>query len=515
VRNSGSSSRDDTVAADAPARVRDHDRVDQRTLFHSWLAPALVFVGLLAVQLAWIASLPTFRGIDEHDHVYRADSVAAGDWVSSGETTDQSRGELVSVRRSIVDAAGPVCDSLPYTERYDCHAYASDGQDRVLVASAAARYNPAFYWAIGMAAKPFEGTDAVYAMRLATATICALLVALAFSVLQRMTGSPWRLGALLVVLTPTMTYSTAIAAPNGVEMSAALLTWASLLALAKHSETSEPLPAWLAVTAASGLCVLTTVRSLGPLWAMLIVAAILALGPGRRLRSMARRAPRPVAAIGVAWLVALAVGAAWTLLAGTNDPRSEGIELDGSAWSGLPKQFVLWVFQSIGAFPTRGEQAPVVVYALVLVASTALLWLGYRSAVPRRRLAMLGILVAVLVVSAAITVATYPVAGFAWQGRYIWPVSMGVPLLAGLAITTRSGRRTWLLLLTACVAGATAISQVAVFHKEVEDARTPHDWTFLPAPALVGLTVAGFALVFLADLYAQSVNEKHQTNDLA
>jgi hypothetical protein len=505
---------DGTVAEQTRAPDRAPDTARGRATPRWWLGPALVFAGLLAVQLAWIASLPAFRGIDEHDHVYRADSVAAGHWVSSGETTDQSRGELISVRRSIVEAAGPVCDSLPYTERYDCHAYAADGSDRVLVASAAARYNPGFYWVIGTVAKPFDGTGAVLAMRLATAVICALLITLAHAALRRLTESRWRLGALLLVLTPTMTYSTAIAAPNGVEMAAAVLTWASLLALARHSDRSEHVPAWLVAAAATGLCVLSTVRSLGPLWAVIIVAAVLALGPGSRLRSL-RSVPRPLVAIGAVWLVALAAGAAWSLLSGTNDPRSEELSVPGSAWDNLPTQVLLWVFQSTAAFPTRGEQAPIVVYALVLVGSIGLLVLGFRAAGGRRRIVILGVLAVVLVVSIAVTLATYPVAGFAWQGRYIWPVSMGVPLLAGLAITRQSGRRIWLVLLTAAVAAATAIGQVAVFHKEVADARMPGDWALLPAPALVGLTVAGFALVLLADLYAESADHKHQRHELA
>lgn len=481
----------------------------------AWVGPVLVFIGVLAVQVAWIGSLSAFRGIDEHDHVYRADAVAGGAWVSSGATTDESRGELVPVRRSIVDAAGPVCDSLQYTKRYDCHAYSSDGADRVLVASAAARYNPVFYWVIGTAAKPFEGANAVYAMRGATAVICALLIALAFAAMRLLTDSSWRLAALLVVLTPTMTYSASIAAPNGVEMSAALLTWTSLLALVRRSDSPGPIPACLVVSAASALCVLSTIRSLGPLWAAIIVASVAALVSPTELRSALRRHPRAWVSLAAAWVAAGLAGAAWTLFSGTNDPRTEQLSFPGSAWGELPYQFPLWIFQSVGAFPTRGEQAPVVVYALVLVAAAGLLWHGFRAASPRVRWVGVGLVAAVGSVSTAITVAAYPLTGFAWQGRYIWPISMGVPLLAGLALTREPGRRMWMLLITAAVAGATAISQVSVFRQEVEEARTPGDWTFLPAYALVALTVAGFALVFVADLYAGRPKPQHANHDLA
>lgn len=479
----------------------------------AWVAPLLVFVGLLAVQLAWIGSLPAFRGVDEHDHVYRADSVAAGHWVSTGDTTDESRGELVSVRRSIIEAAGPVCDAWPYTKRYDCHAYAPDGPDRALVASGAARYNPAFYWVVGTAARPFEGTAAVYAMRGAAAALCAALVALAFSAMQMMTSSPWRLGALLVVLTPTMTYSTAVAAPNGVEMAAALLAWVSLLALTRVPDTPHP-HRWLAALAVTGLVVLSTVRSLGPFWALLIVGAVLALTPLSRIRDLRRRHPRSMLAVAGAWFTASALGAGWSLLSGTNAPSAEGVSLEGSAWGDLPRQVVLWTLQSIAAFPARDSRAPVLVYALFFVASVGILALGLRNASRGTRRMMLAILITVVVVSATITVVTYTSSGLAWQGRYIWPLSMGVPLLAGLSITRTSGRLLGLLIVTGLAAAATAIGQVAVYRRESDNDVLPDDWTFLPAPALVALTVAGFALVFVADLYAGRPRHEHPNHDL-
>jgi hypothetical protein len=495
---------------DAPSRSPAGEGRPRRP----WLGPVLVFVGLLAVQLAWIGSLPAFRGIDEHDHVYRADSVAGGDWVSSGETTDQGRGELLSVRRSIIEAAGPICDAWPYTERYNCHAYAPDGTDRAYVASAAARYHPAFYWMIGTAAERFDGNRAVYAMRAASATMCALLVALAFAALHHVPRAPWRLAALLVVLTPMMTYSTALAAPNGMEMSAALLAWASLLALTGRWQISDAVPSWLVACTAAGLAVLATMRSLGPLWAVLIVVAVAALVPQERLRPLVTQHRRPLMVIGGVWITASVLGAVWTLVSGTNNPRSEGVSLDGSAWSKLPRQFMLWTLQSIGAFPARDTQAPVIVYALFIVAAVGLLWLGLREAGARSRRVALGILVTVTLVSAGITIVTYPMVGLAWQGRYIWPLTMGVPLVAGLAVTRLSGRRVWLLLITGLVTAATAISQVSVFARERDNPAVGDSWTFLPAVALVVLTVAGFALMVVADLYAGPVDREHPTNDL-
>ena len=152
------------------------------------------------------------------------------------------------------------------------------------MASAAARYNPAFYWVIGSVAKPWTGAAALYAMRAAAAAMCAAVIAAALAVGSRLSRTTWPVIATIAALTPVTTYSTAMAAPNGLEMAGALLLWCCLLALPRALERSTH--ATLAIAGATaGAVVLATVRSLGPLWLALILAsALVALG---------RRSARP------------------------------------------------------------------------------------------------------------------------------------------------------------------------------------------------------------------------------
>jgi hypothetical protein len=49
----------------------------------AWRLPALLVLGALVMQAAWILALPPFRGADEFDHAYRATPGrprAAVDW---------------------------------------------------------------------------------------------------------------------------------------------------------------------------------------------------------------------------------------------------------------------------------------------------------------------------------------------------------------------------------------------------------------------------------------------------
>lgn len=45
----------------------------------------LVVAGSFLLQAAWILAVPPFRGMDEPDHAYRAESVAAGRWSATAQ----------------------------------------------------------------------------------------------------------------------------------------------------------------------------------------------------------------------------------------------------------------------------------------------------------------------------------------------------------------------------------------------------------------------------------------------
>ncbi len=261
-----------------------HMRVTGGSLLRTWIT---AFVGLLLLQGVWLLVVTPFEGIDEHDHVFKAAAVARGDWSGGHAPVQVGRGELVAVPRDIAEAARPACEALTYTRRDDCHPSAEVADGRVLIGSAAARYNPAFYAVVGAASLPFDGIAAANAMRIATAVWCAGLFALAIAVVRRTARSPWPAGALVAAFTPTMLYSASITAPNGPEMAAALLLWCTLLF---GSTADSAAPRWVVVAGTVAAIHVAALRSLGPLWLVLILGtAALALGIPAYLR--AARAP--------------------------------------------------------------------------------------------------------------------------------------------------------------------------------------------------------------------------------
>src|SRR6478672_1363691 len=129
-------------------------------------ATSLVLLGVIVLQFAWLMALPAFHGMDEFDHAYRAASVARGHWGPGREAPGDGRGQLIRVPLDIVTEAHDACAGLEYTGPDNCRPVSPvDARDQVAVASAAATYNPVFYAVVGLAALPFDGNNALLAMR--------------------------------------------------------------------------------------------------------------------------------------------------------------------------------------------------------------------------------------------------------------------------------------------------------------------------------------------------------------
>lgn len=387
----------------------------------------MCFVGILLVQAAWALVVPPFRGLDEHEHVFKAAAVARGDWTPFHETSRTGWGELVEVPRDLAVAAKPVCDALPVTS---CDPEPSTQDGMVVVPSSAARYNPLFYVVPGTVARPFSGDVALFVMRGTAAAMCALLLAAAFVTTRRWSRTPWPSVALIVACTPVLMYSTSVMAPNGVEMAAAALVWAALMGL-----VVDPSPQgsrhFLAL-ATIGAVPLVTVRTLGPLWLVLILVVAACFAPKHWGRTTLRNTRARWSLGLVAGTAALA--AAYSMWAGTNAIPSPEKGNGPADVALLVKGWFLWILQSAGAFPARDEPAPALLYGIVITGWLVLIGIAWRRAVRRQQLAFLLLALIATVLPIAITVTSYDAVGVVWQGRYGLPLTMGFAILCGVIL---------------------------------------------------------------------------------
>src|SRR3954451_17041008 len=346
--------------------------------------PGLLILGFALLQVAWVFVVPPFRDSDEFDHAYRAAAVARGQWLPGSDAGSRLGGALVSVPDDLVRAAHDECSRLPYTAAADCSPVTSLGHGLVSVNSGAGRYNPAFYAVIGTVAHPFHGAAALYAMRLTAAALCLAMFLLALAVTRLWARTRWPYVALVAACTPVAMFSTAVAAPNGLEIMAGVTTASALIALALRP---NDIPSWVVATGPAAAAVLLTLRSLGPVWLLLLVLVVLLAAPDRRalLRAVARRKDTRIA-VGVLAVVSLA-SMAWILLvrplAGSSGTPSSLGPSDGLT-AGL-QSMPGWVLQNIAVFPYRNQLAPLVVYAAAFLLIGWLLVAAARVAELRQR----------------------------------------------------------------------------------------------------------------------------------
>lgn len=457
--------------------------------------------GLLLLQAAWVLVVPPFRGLDEHDHAYKAAAVARGDYSATHTASAQGWGEFMLVPADLVEAASAVCETFMYTTSDNCRPGEKGDDGLVSVASSAARYNPSFYAVVGTAALPFDGVAALYAMRAAAGLLCALLMVAVVLALRLGSASPLPAVAVLLAATPMLVYATSVVAPNGLEAMGALLLWTALLGLRNVVFPSRASNALL-LLATAGAIPLALVKTLGPLWLILVASTLCLLWPRDTLAAVAR--DRTARWCGVAVAAAVLAGASWTLLADTNAPTGIEVRFHDSPWEHVPGQWLVWFFQSMAAFPARDELAPMPLYVIGFLAWWLLVAAALRRWTRREAIAIGSILLIGTVIPVAATVITYDVMGTAWQGRYAYPYTMGALLICGFALDRAGG---WLrtsrivVWLTATVMLAlSVIGQLTVLTRQLEKsplAGTDAWWA--PHPALVvALNVAGFALLAAA-----------------
>jgi hypothetical protein len=385
---------------------------------------------MLVLQTAWILAVPPFRGIDEVDHVYKAASVARGDWAPTPTNATRGTGAWLYVPSDLVRAAAPQCKSLPYTTDADCVGTVHG--DTTRIASGAGRYNPLYYAVVGTPALRFHGAAVDYAMRVTSLLLCWLFFCAALWATRQWARTAWPTTAIAIASTPVLAYSSTVVAPNGLEMMAGLLLWCAGVGVLQGLDAARTTR--LVVMSTAGATVLVTTRSLGPVLCLLVLVTLIATRPDRDvLRRLARL---PAVWVGASVVLAAALASTTWVLSMHALNIGQRLEKSETASAKLMHLFwdvPLWLFQTIAAFPFRDEPTRPEVYACYLALFVALAVYGFRRGSPRLR----GATILAILISTGFPLALSAQPGSAstvWQGRYMLPYSAGIAILIGMAL---------------------------------------------------------------------------------
>ena len=350
-------------------------------------------------------------------------------------------------------------------------------------------------------ARPFHGAAALYAMRLAAAAMCLAMFLLALAVTRVWARTRWPYVALVAACTPVVMFSTAVAAPNGLEIMAGVTTASALVALALRP---NDIPSWVVAGRHGGRRRTPHVAVARAGWLLLLVLVVLLATPDRRalLRAVARRKDTRIATAVLAVVSAASTGVdpARPPLAGSSGSParlgpSDGLTVGLQSMPG-------WVLQNIAVFPYRNQLAPLVVYAAALLLVGGLLVAAARVAELRQRLTLELVLLSILAIPLMLTTLTFASQQeVVWQGRYGLPFVLVLLVLAGAALDRWSVRPAPSRRLLAAAVALNVLVQVPGPLKVLIDERATSpgvangDW-LMPSPVLAGV-VAGLGAVLM------------------
>ena len=368
---------------------------------------------------------------DEHTHVIRATSVLRGEILGRETTT-----------AAVTEVKAPALYGL-LGERVTCFAFkpevtpgcmgAFDGPHRfVPTHTYVGRYDPVYYGMVGIPSRLGTGAAGVYAMRMVSAGISAALVTLAVLAALRAARPSLALVGVAFALTPMVLFLGGSVNPNGMEITAAICLWsAGLLALDTRTRQTP-----LIVFATIGAAAMVVARGLSPFW-LACILALMAVAAVRRPRRTLLGDRRMVVAGAV--IVATAVAAvAWLGLANGLAVLPIG-EKVGGPYPGLPSRYPGSRPASTGGDEIGRSQyfdanmpflpTPRLVFGvgalviLAVVAGARRAWMAVVVCLGFNRLSPL------------VELPSVRSTGLIWQGRYTLPLAVGIPILAGYALS--------------------------------------------------------------------------------
>lgn len=420
---------------------------------------AVSFVLFFTIAASWSAATPLGASPDEHAHFIRAAAVARG----------QINGSEVMVPHVVAGIKGDFAETgvqLPewYAElpkHHECYAWRAgtpascapaigDSGKIVEVPTAAGRYHPAYYLLTGWPSLLVEGTKGLYLMRLMSALFCSLLLASAV-----VTAAEWRRGRSLALLgvftaaTPMALFMAGMVNPSGGEIAAGILVWTALLSVLM-SPDPRLLNRRLARVGIGGL-VLINIRPLGLIWFAGAVLFGLLLAERGVLRSVLRRKAMWV------WTGLLGLAAAGALAWASTHPDNSVIRIPKylTTTEAFRRTFGssdMYVQQMLGYFGWLDTPAPSLTWYIWLGVIGVLGALAMMYGRKREAVALIGMLIAIVIVPVVGQTSQASKIGLVWQGRYLLPFAVGLPLMAVLILARRMPERGFPLRRLVCFA---------------------------------------------------------------
>src|SRR4051812_5724212 len=407
----------------------------------------LAWVLLAVATASWSLATPLFASPDEPGQVVKAAAVARGEL--TGRTID-TPGQYFQLITGVQVPAyyaesmdNTVCFVMNSSAPADCAPdFDADSRPDTEVQTWIGRYPPLYYAVAGLPSLVADGEAAVLSMRVSGAVLCSAFYAIGLTALRRSRNVPAAMAAGWLAITPSALFFGGVVNSSGLEIAAGFATWCLLVPLVRDPGRHHVRRRLAAGTATAA--VLLNTRPGSGLLLLLIVVCLAVLATPEFWRSLfAERRWLPSLVIAG---VAAVIAASWLLivdptasLGGLPDPRLADPE---EAIKGAIDLTPRYVQEQLAVFGLLNVPLhPLLLWSLGL-AVAGLVVGGLVLARGRLRWGLLLLLVLSFALPVFSQVPSAARLGLIWQGRYGLPLSIGLPIVAIVAFTSRPiGRR--------------------------------------------------------------------------
>lgn len=432
---------------------------------------------VLALGVTWALVQPPYGLSDEPAHAVKALAASHGH-LRGPQTIGQF--DYAAMEYEVPSAYSSIwhftCYSGDVNVVPSCAPPFPSGSDKIRVSSTAAEYPPVYYAIVGQFGWISPGHTGLFLMRLATVILCTTFITLAACQFVK-SGRNNRLASLLLCATPTvLAFSGAVNAFSP-EVAASILFWTSGILLLKSRNDA---PKSLVVSCYLGAFAFGVIRPASFLWILSATCVIVLISPkSKDLMSLPSKRTNKfhfLLASGISGVISLC----WYFFGMSTRNLGGGSPAGGQLLDNMMtslRQTPSYIKQMFGFFGWTTFYAPAVVILLFLVAILFSYFATLRYNIWETT-GLLALLIFVLGGPTVLEGARAATSGWGFQGRYLIPVAVGIPIILALGGASKSAKSSLLNLVSALVVIGHIVSLNHVARRFTVGLDGPFLWMF-------------------------------------
>lgn len=372
------------------------------------------FFAIAPLSISWALVNPMFASPDEPVHMVRAQGVVRGDFKEPYQTDG-------------IPISAVSCMAFDGKITADCMDLTWVDNSTPLD-STAETYPPLFHILAGVPSLFLHGLVGAYAMRIWMAVLCSSCFGIAATLLWRRNPRRWTVGGVVMATAPMVVFCASTVNPSGIAAALSAVIWAAGISVIRPGDQTPVLFSRVALFAS--LILFPLLRRDALFWEILILA-VLALHMSRERIREFQKDRTLFLVLGLTALNMIWVWFQWSSTA-TDSFVSNSAEQGGGSLSAGFGQVYTYLLQMIGWFGWLDSPMTDQTFVMLMVGIGAFVVLGIASGPSPESHACAVLTAGIVVVPSIIGAVRHPY----FQGRYLFPLFVGLMLMAGQAIAS-------------------------------------------------------------------------------